>query len=306
MKNYKYTCRNKSGTLRRGQLEASDRADALRQLKSQGDLPLSISEGSLAMHPQKKTHFAAVIAATVLISVLVAILFTRNTSKTRPEPDTTTSGKAIAANHKPSQKNIPPQVLPQTAESEERSDDSSHVSVPSTVQRVDNTLQAKDNPEEMPTVIEEEKPDSTLRTQTEKMLSLMASLPPGTEIPPMPILPGMENDFIVAQTNIIVIHADDTDEMAERKEKIAWLKQDITTLVQEGKSPSEAIKLIEENANRVAKIRSEFQQYATALYREGKKDEAMAFIDEANEELRQYGVEPVRLSPRLTRTKGEK
>ncbi|MCL1920145.1 MAG: hypothetical protein FWG50_03560 [Kiritimatiellaeota bacterium] len=300
MKTYVYTCRNKDGTLKRGQLEAPDRADALRQLRSQGHLPLSLSEGSSAARPQTKTHLAALAATAVLLAALAVVLSARHTAKTAQNPDTQKSRDAIAANRSPSPKNTSPHTPTQAAEPEDPKNVYSEPAPPP-AHVAGAALQAEGDAE-IP-VAEAEAPDSTLRTQTEKMLSLMASLPPGAEIPPMPILPGMEKDFAAALTNEIVIHADDTDEMANRKEAIAWLKLGVATLVQEGNSPSEAIKLIEENANKIAKMRNELLRYATALYREGKEDEAMAFIAEANKELDPYGAEPIQLSPRLTRAK---
>jgi len=304
MKTYVYTCRNKDGTLKRGQLEASDRADALRQLKGQGRLPLSLSEGTSAAHPGKQKRLVAAVAATALVAVLASFVFVRFSAKPVSKPDVHKPETANATNRNPVSQKASPRAPSRTAEPNDPDGAHTGESASPSVRGAGNTFQ--DDTGEMPAVAEAEKPDTTLRTQTEKMLSLMASLPPGAEIPPMPLLPGMEKDFAVALTNVIVIHTEDTDEMADRKEKIAWLKQDIAALVQEGSSPGEAIKLIEENTNRIAKMRTEFLQYATALYREGKEDEAMLFIAEANKELTPYGAEPIQLSPRLTRAREAK
>lgn len=308
MKIYIYMCRGKDGTVKRGQLEASDRANALRQLKGQGLVPLSVSEGTLAPYAQHSKRRFSWVAAAAVITVLAVVWFMRSPANPTSKTDQQTSGKAVAASHQSTPKNPAANTLqPPTGQTPVPDAHSGEpLSHPAAAQQNRTTPQAQDNPAENPAEAEVEERDTTLRTQTEKMLALMASVPPGMEIPPMPILPGMEKDFAAALTNVIVIHADDSEAMADRKEKVAWLKQDLATLVQEGGiTPGEAIKEIEEHSNRIAKMRSELLQYATALYREGRAEEAQIFIDEANKELNQIGAPPIQLSPRLTRIRNE-
>ena len=104
MKSYTYTCRGKDGTLKRGRLEASDRADALRQLKGQGYLPFSISEGARATHPQKKRHLVLLTAAAAL-AVIAGAVFSLSISP-RKHPQEPSAARETSAVRLPPKKDL--------------------------------------------------------------------------------------------------------------------------------------------------------------------------------------------------------
>ena len=72
-------------------------------------------------------------------------------------------------------------------------------------------------------------------------MAMIASIPPGMPVPPLPISGDLAEDFAVATTNTIVIFDDDTEETVRHKEAVAWMKVDVAEYVKEGHSPAEVI-----------------------------------------------------------------
>ena len=147
---------------------------------------------------------------------------------------------------------------------------------------------------------EEHKPPrpSPYKTQTEALLSMAMSVPPGASIPPMPIPPDLDNDFANSLTNVIVIYDDDDERTAAIKEDVAVTKNQLLELVMQGRNVAEVLKEYQEETNKRAAIRSEAQIHFNKLLRDGSPDEAKAYMEEVNRAFAELGIEPICV-PRL-------
>ena len=323
MKTYDYTCRDAKGGIRRGRLEAQDRAGAVRALKARGLAAVSLSEGGAASRADAPPtgggmRRALLWAAPCAAALALGALWLGARGGVR--------GEARGAGAPPSEAGAAPRVDTRppgggTDRKEGRPPEDTAgrgggpgagvlegatpgggAAVPPAprrpgIRRLDrdgNVIEPEGGGDEPPP------PDTTFRTQTEHLLSVMLSAPPGIPMPPMPAPPGMEGDFAASLANVITIHGDDTEEMAGRKERVAWAKLDMAEMVKGGASPGDALRAVEQGHNALAEYRQALLRQYVELRREGGEGEADAFLGEANENLRQYGLPPLALPPVLT------
>jgi len=290
MKNYTYTCRNKDGTLKRGQLSAPDRADALRQLKSQGHLPLSISEGPSAPPPNARKRLAALTAATAL-AIAIGMVLLRPTLS-RQQPDNPLSPQATSA-MRPSLKNKTQETL--TGHHQTPTQEDAGFFADATDSRLSplTHMAAADNaaPLEDETSREESAPPA-FKTMSEQLIAMLGQ--PGEERPPLPDLSSetLEEDFLRASTNILVITEDDSDTLAAAKENVAWVKSYIEEAKRLGWTPGEYIRELEN----VRKQQAMDRRQALAIMAEVERDfpdDATAVRTELNRELEEKGILPL-------------
>ena len=129
---------------------------------------------------------------------------------------------------------------------------------------------------------------------SEQLIAMLGQ--PGEERPPLPDLTGhtLEEDFLRAAANILVITENDSDELAAAKENVAWVKTYIAEAKKMGWTPGEYIRELEEARRQQALDRRE----AAALMSEVERDfpgEAGAVRAELNRGLEARGILP--LSP---------
>ena len=294
MKSYSYTIRDASGAMKKGSLEASDRSAALAELQRRGVVPVSVSEGTALMQTDGVNIKKYIVPALVVVGIIIlASLWGKSVMSERAK-----AGKNVLVKSekkdKASQKTLKKGDLSQqalTRHSASNPDDITRVAVTNKDQTV-ATVKASDTVDVQTNgVSDAERNHGSLRTQTEQVLRMVESVPAGTVVPPPP--PIGVADYKVAKSNIIVIAETDSVELADRKEKIAWLKQDIAQYVKEGYTPEDVVKVMVEHKNALAKTRSDCMAYLGELYKAGKEEEAAKFIEEANGELGKLGVRPL-------------
>jgi len=293
MKSYSYTIRDASGALKKGSMEASDRNAVLAELKRRGVVPVSVSEGAATMRPGRFDIKKYSVAVLVVVALLIAASFwVVSATADRTKKDKTAlvkSDKKGKLDHKQKSGISQQRVLDRKAST--NGDDIAKSTLTNKVQKI--APLKSDGNVDVPTngVSDAERNQGSLRTQTEQVLRMVESVPAGTFVPPPP--PIGVADYAVAKTNIIVIAETDSVELADRKEKIAWLKQDIAQFVKEGSTPDDVIKVMVEHKNELAKTRTDCMTYLGELYKAGQDEEAAKFMEEANVELGKLGVTPL-------------
>jgi len=304
MKTFTYTIRDKDGRLKKGAVQAADRAGAMREVKALGGVPLSVSEarpGVDGAAPQGVRR-ALLWALAVVPVVLAALWFWCPWAKDAKPVSATPSVSSVPLVSPVTRIGVQAQAASgegtegteETQELGSAEGQIAEAAAPPAPRRPGIRRLGRDGkPIETGEDTAPPPPDTTFRTRTEHLLSAILSAPPGAPVPPIPIPPGMERDFAAALTNVITVHGDDTDEMAARKERVAWLKQDLAAMVADGADPADALRDVERYRNEVAAYRRELLRRHTQLRREGLDGEAGSFLDEANEELRQHGDPPL-------------
>lgn len=314
MKSFGYTFRDASGALKKGTLQAEDRADALRQIKAKGCVAVSVSEGQAAAggpawNPAWTVRGVWIAAVGVVLIGGLAVWWHRAERKPAKRPaavvaDVKKAAPAArpkpvkAAPAKPVQTAARPAAVKPAAE------------VPAPAERPAATAAI---PEKRPYPAPAPQPaapapepvpqnPSQFKTSTEQLLGLAMSIPPGNPIPPLPIVQGLDKDFVNSLTNEIVIFSDDDERTANVKENVAVAKNQMLELVKEGRSVAEVLKEYENTVNERAAARSEAQAELSNLYRSGRTQEAKEYMEKVNKAFTEMGIDPVSL-PAATRRK---
>jgi len=294
MKTFSYTCRDKDGALKRGTMQASERAEVLLTLTKQGYIPISITQGSTKTNATNSTSYVSprtVVLTGVVIFVLIMVLAVpqlmhqknKNEKNVSTEEKQNVEGKqelgsvakaTVSDVNKATAVEPIPVVLPRVPTNEQiearRANVDAHGTPTQTV------------PEQTNNVVVDE-PPSTLKTRTEQLLSMAVSVPVGTSMPPLPISANIDSDFKQSMSNTIVISDTDSTFDAERKEKVAYLKLDVDALVKEGNSPEDVIKAIEQQHNEVANRRTQLQAEMNALLEANREADAQRDRDRLRE-----------------------
>jgi hypothetical protein len=315
MRSFVYTARDASGALKRGGLEAADRGAALAVLKARGLTPVSVTEGNaprgVALPPWFSVRAAGL--AAVALALAAGYFVSRDRSKKTVKP-------APAPKEEQAVTREPESIQPEKTAVEVPAPQlpSEPVAVEPPPARPGLPVSERPRPADTPAVREQPKaarvivpgirrntdtnapnPYATFRTRTERALSQILSAKPGEVIVDVGPGPHFERDFAEALKNKIEIYPTDSEEMAAHKEDVAWAKEELRKMVQEGASPQEVIARFREEHNAVAAFRSDLQRKLLQLKREGKMKEAEAFVKEANDMLAPYKTRPLSVSPTL-------
>ena len=314
MKTFGYVYRNNNGVLKNGNLQATDRADALRQIKTMGHMPVSVTESkaivsNVAWKPARHLISRMIIAGIAIVAGLAIWRFAdQGPALENPVPDKmqTASGKSSS-----------PVIQSQSVDEETSSVATSPVEpIPHKMGSPSHQQAAPPPPQsaplsqrpqtDMPEAVaeEEQKPQrpNQFKNSTEQLLAMAMSAPPGAMIPPLPIPGNLDEDFINSLTNTIMIYDDDDERTAQLKESVAVAKNQMLELLKEGRSVADVLKEYQETANERAAIRSEAQRELNALYRSGQTQEAQEYMEKINASFRGMDIEPVSLpKPRKTR-----
>lgn len=114
---------------------------------------------------------------------------------------------------------------------------------------------------------------------------------------PLPDLSSTENDFSSASTNTLVIYDNDSEELAQNKEAVAWAKVDLENLVKQGWKPDEVMNEVVKQHNDDASLRYETSQALKKLV----DDKAYPIADiknelkELNKEMVKRGMQEISL-----------
>jgi len=299
MKSFVYKGRAKTGALVEGEIRAVDRKDALARLHGMDIVTLSLSPVL-----SNKSHFAFfrplkpaglyISGGLVIVSIIFFYwLFNRST---KPKTKNTLTS-TVLSNTQTNRKT--PETVSQRKSPDAQGQSNLNMSATEPLRTDAKTLEPYTNmpltEKEIALQAAQEASDTSLRTISENVLALMASIPPDLPMPPMPVLSNLDEDFKIATTNIIEIRTNDTVEVAERKERVAWTKLDMAQLVKEGHKPEAVLRAIEAQHNDNATLQSNYIRYYKELQSTGKDDEAKVFLEAANKELEKTGSPPLKI-----------
>jgi len=301
--------RGKDGKIETLAVDAPSRTEAFAELKKQGlsAAILRLEEVSDSARPRKASREAGGNRGTLAIKGLAAGLvvvigalaawyaFFRNTA-----PDTSSSGKEKprAVAKVPREATVKPQasIISNTP--------SKTVQVKNEPQKV---IHCVTNRQGKVIVISDEEwanferaqRDTTLRTRTEKRLRLLASVPPGTPVPPMPgSSKEIDDEIVETLRNKIEILPDDTEREIQHKKFVMDFKEYIKGEMAQGKKASEAYNEYVSLMNSVAELTSTGAKMAREMRNEGDEEGAKKFLETVNARLESMGADPIDLDRR--------
>lgn len=133
--------------------------------------------------------------------------------------------------------------------------------------------------------------------EVEQILAMLASASDSAGGPPLPDMGGIDlnRSLLIAITNDIVVYEDDDPETVAMKERIADMKNQLKEVVDAGGSVEAAILEYHDWVNENQRIRAGVISEYRRLVREASREEADAYIVEANKELEAEGIETVNM-----------
>jgi hypothetical protein len=296
MKNFAYTAKASDGALTRGVLSAADRAAALEALRRQGLMPVKVEEtravpaGDRAVPPRVLAY--AAVAVLLLAGGVWLALSRRGGGQPSVVQPPSAGGQAsprVAATPAPAVPTTPVAPAPSTTPAVPVASAAPAAPVPAAAPSPAPSPALPENPPAAPAPTPPPR-DPSFASHSESAMAMIASIPPGMPVPPLPISGDLAEDFAVAATNTIVIFDDDTEETVRHKEAVAWMKVDVAEYVKEGHSPAEVIQAITDAHNENAKIREEYEFYLSQLRAAGDTAGVETFVKEANEDLAARGL----------------
>jgi len=135
--------------------------------------------------------------------------------------------------------------------------------------------------------------DTTLRTRTEKVLKLLASIPVGSPIPPMP--GGLDMDAELQETlnNKIEILEDDTEREIEQKRFVMAFKEYMIEEINKGKTANQVYAEYVEQMNKIADLTTSGSRMTRELAAEGDLEVAEEFLKKVNAKIEALGGHPI-------------
>lgn len=302
MKVFAYTAREPSGGIQRKTITATDRVDAIRQLRARGLVVVSVEEGQGASHSSRTLRVKPFLLALIPVSIVVGLFFVFSRNKdvhTSSAPETAKSpAVSVPVDRVVARPEVQPAVSPiakpslpakkETVQKEKKVEKTNErpttITPPSPVKK-------EVKPVEEPAV---EPIRAAYLTATDKMLSLAVKIRPGEHMPELMITPDVDADFIQAINSDIWLYDDDTQEDYETKVAVAEIKQELKEYVEKGGSVSNFFAVLQRQRADEYKERMAEQIEFMRLSRVSK-EEAMIFFQEANKRLAEKGIIPLRL-----------
>lgn len=302
MKTFCFTSRDNTGALKKGSIQAVDRADALRQIKSKGCVPVSVTEGSGIATGTRELWSPALTKLTLGLAGSVVIVVAlwgvwRTYEKRMPVKSAALKTENVAlstrAVHVTKPENPSKKVVPVAPTLQPIADVAAPPS-PAVPQPIENQPATPSQPVPVePQPPQPPQPPNPYKSQTEQLLAMAMSVSPGTSVPPLPLSPSLETDFSNSLTNVIVIYSDDDAKTANTKENVAVAKNQLLELVKNGRSVSEVLKEYQDTVNGQVELRNQAQQELNALYQSGKTEEAQSFLEKINSSFKEQGIQGI-------------
>jgi len=137
---------------------------------------------------------------------------------------------------------------------------------------------------------------SIFTNASDQVLGMIASAPPGRDMPPMPITPSIDRDFMRSLDTPIVIDDADSDEIKALKEAVMKLRVEVLEIKEsQGLSVYEILTQHQDLVRENASLRIEAQKAALEIYKSGDVEGARDYVDTANVLLQKLGAEPIKM-----------
>ena len=131
---------------------------------------------------------------------------------------------------------------------------------------------------------------------SDQILGMIASAPPGRDMPPLPITKSIDRDFMNSLDTPIEILESDSDKVRAVKEAVLKLRAEILAIKEsEGLSVYEILTQHQTLLRENTALRVEAQKDAAEIYKNGDVELAREYVDKVNEKLIKLGAEPIKM-----------
>lgn len=313
LRKYNYIARAKDGSIQRGEIEASDRNDALRRLKGQGVTPLGITDPKPQAAVRSSVGLTRREMAIVVLGLIVIVGFFGYRLMGDGKPGKAKHGERTVA--AATQVNQRPQLggiqMPDL-DAFPIAATAGVVAPPATVAKtvapvvpVRVTVSPAQPPPRRERKVRQYIPPGgtnsvppMFKTQTEQVLAYFATaklgdMPP----PPLPEIYSREDIAKILDTDIVVYDTDD-DNVNEIKVDVAQAKSFLKKFIADGGSMKEFIDYYQEEMAKAYREREAAQSYMMELINAGDEAGALAYFEEQNAAFTAKGIKPLQF-PRI-------
>jgi len=296
MKNFKYSARDTAGAMRKGNLEAVDRAAALQALTQQGLMPVSVEEGT-ARKAALRLSGLPVTALLGVLAIVVLVVAALRMLPDRKKPVTLGQASAMKKTELVRPESPRPAVVPGRSVSPVMQQEQPPVapvperSSPAVRAKPPATDRPKPNERALPATPTNQ-PPRHFSSGTEQVISMIVNTRKGFPPPPLLRLPAGENIAEILERDIPV-YDDDSAKTVAAKENVAHAKQMLKEYRQAGGNPEEFLQHYHDTLKSAFEERQAAQKYTMELIRIGDKKGAAEYMTEKNKELEAKNIQPV-------------
>jgi len=320
MKSFAYTARDASGATKRGEVAAADRADAVRKLRAEGLVPLSLDEGapSAGGRPRSNVRFTALGAAALLAAVALVALLARRPAPTPAPPPATATGTHSAAPSAPAVPAVPatPAVpaapAVQAAPPAPEAPAAPAAATRGTPQRPVTAAPPHRRPRPSakgqvlivnpPPAVTNKPPEKPLFERvTEQRLALYAE--PGASMPPPPpgLIDEVDADVEKALASDIEVKAGDDETTVRTKESVALLKEELRKYLAAGGTTRDYFEALAKRQVEEAEMVDVGRSFVIEKLAAGDVNAAQEAYREVNVHLAEKGLPPLVLPVKYRR-----
>lgn len=129
-----------------------------------------------------------------------------------------------------------------------------------------------------------------LKTASDQVLSMVADIAAGKDVPPLPIDKHFEKEFIASLKMPIEIADNDDERIKALKKNVIALRSELSERADNGESVSQILNEYQTRMAEDYKTRAELQQEARKILESGDREGARKFVDIMNLALQQMGI----------------
>ena len=306
MRRYRYEARDGRGVLARGAVEAESRPAALARLRRDGLVPVSVGEDTAGVGvgaPQWRR--LALLALPVAAAAALWFWLARGPQPAAGQDGGTATLPPVEARQPRTPR--PAALVADAGLDADAAPEEGGDPLPAAVAPPASNPAAGGTPpvsagrlpegEAGPALEEAARKEPLFRREAEQMLALYVQ--PGMVVPPTPFSAGFEADALAALAEDIVVTGEDTPEEAQRKELVAWMKEDMRQHLAGGGTVAGFFALMEKRQEEESGLLQEARRLMHELAREGDREAALAAHGALNEVLAEKGIAPLPLPRQL-------
>jgi len=313
MKTFSYTSRDRDGRLKKGTVQAVDRAGAMREVKAMGGVPLSVTEARAGTGGGSTAGRRVLLWASLLVPVALAALWLLRPAAGDRKTVSVDKGVAPPARTAHIANNGTGSVA-QAADvpSAPQADGLPPADAPPAVTAEGGIIAVTEEPRPVrgaqrrlaDAIARGERVTPLFGRVSEGILAMY--IEPGRGFIHHPLPDNFEEDMRAALAEDIVVADTDTPDEERQKELVAWLKEDVRRHIAGGGTALGYMALLREREGRDAEVYAEAQGILGRLVRDGGTADVLAAHRALNEELEAAGIVPLPLPGRVRRELKEK
>jgi len=299
MRDFNYTARDKSGAIKSGSVKATDRNAAMQELKAQGMVPLSVTEGmtkSSSSLSFKPFYVIATVVALLVIGLAVKFFILDKSQTKGSVTRQVKTAKVSTREKKVTQKNGAKEESLIPTNDVARARTATVIADNPLVEKKPANTMIRHQPSTNRVIRfggdNTNRPFTGFTSRIDYAINQLASTQMGMPPPPLIFIPPGEDVKAALERSILVFDTD-TEATIEKKAAIAQAKQAMKDYIAQGGDPNEFTKFYHKQLLEASDEHRISQKTAMDLWKAGDKEGAALYIEEQNKKFAEKGYVPI-------------